>query len=282
MLYFRQDRSTNASRIARLPAWRRQLVHTDAGTVDVLDIGKEQPRAIILITHGLGSMESLEEIAEGLESRHPGRRVIAYSRPGRGASPLPPVKDRMEGLYHESLRLLPALMEALGLRSADLVAHSDGAAVAMLFASTHPDQVERIVAISPQVHGDRQFAAVTAERLADHRCGDDMERLGADHADPSLAIRCWTADREALARDPDGMLRHIGALKAPLLLVQGLRDDYGVPQQMSVLSDRVNGPMKWVILRQDGHFPQHDSTEVVLDLICGHLDDHDRPAGSAA
>lgn len=275
MLYFRQDGSTNAARIARLPAWRRQLVNTDAGTIDVLDIGKDQRHAILLITHGLGSMESFEEIAEGLEARHPGRRVIAYSRPGRGASPADPEHAGTDRLSHESLELLPALLRALGIHSVDLVAHSDGVAVAMLFACAHPERVGRMVALSPQVHADRQFDAVTSELLADGRGQEEIERLCAEHLDPALAIRCWAAGREALTGAPDRVLEQISALDAPLLLIQGLRDEYGVENQMAALSDRVPGPMKWVILRQDGHFPQHDSTEVVLDLICGHLDDRE-------
>lgn len=275
MLYFRQDRSTKAARIARLPAWRRQLVETDAGTVDVLDIGKDQDQAILLITHGLGSMESFEEIAEGLEARHPGRRVVAYSRPGRGASPAHTGLEAADRLSHESLRLLPALLRALGIRSVDLVAHSDGVAIAMLFACAHAEMVGRMVALSPQVHADRQFNAVTAELLADHRCQEEIERLCAEHLDPALAIRCWAEGREALSAAPERVLEQVAALDAPLLLIQGLRDEYGVQHQMAALSDRVPGPMKWVILRQDGHFPQHDSTEVVLDLICGHLDDRE-------
>ncbi|WP_280773282.1 alpha/beta hydrolase [Rhizobium sp. SG_E_25_P2] len=249
------------------------------GNIDLLDIGKTAGRAVILITHGLGSLESFEEIAEGLEARYPGRRIVAYSRPGRGRSPISQGVEPSALLAHEALRVLPAIMRALDIVTADLVAHSDGAAVAMLFACANPLKVESIVAISPQVHADHRPVEQTGAHFADHNHIDEVHRLGAEHRDTDLALRCWIAAQETLAANPDHVLGGLAGLDAPLLMVQGLKDD-GAQHQMSALSTRVRGPMKWVILRKDGHFPQHDSTDMVLDLICGHLQDADCKRGS--
>lgn len=280
MLYFRQERGSKAAPPApRMPVARRHLLTTDQGLVDVLDRGAPAGPAVILISHGLGSLESCEELARGLESRFPDRRIIAYSRPGRGASPEPDGISADLRLSHEASQLLPALMRALGVTSADLIAHSDGVAVAMLMASTHSWMVDRIVAISPQVHADQHYAAITAEMLAEQECQVEIDRLSAEHEDVGRAIRCWAADRQALATHPDHVLAHIGALSAPLLLIQGLKDAYGVQSQMDAISARVEGEMQWVILRKDGHHPQLDNTEVVLDLIAGHVEEPVRPAG---
>lgn len=270
MLYFRQDKSANAARMTKVAAPRRHLVSTDAGVVDILDIGKSQAQAIILITHGLGSVESFQEIAEGLESRFPGRRIIAYSRPGRGNSPAADTAENVDCLSFEACLALPAIMRALGVIKADLVAHSDGVAVAMLFACAHPWLVDRIVAISPQVHANEPDLGAR-DVPSEQNCYPEIDRLGAIHLDPKLAVACWCSARLALATDPDRVLGRIQKLDAPLLLIQGLKDDCGAPGQMAAISARVQGPMKWVILQHDGHYPQHDSTEVVLDLICGHL-----------
>ncbi|OJF98182.1 hypothetical protein AX761_12555 [Rhizobium sp. 58] len=248
------------------------MLTTEAGIVDLLDSGKRAAQAVILITHGLGSLESFQDIAEGLENRFPGRRIIAYSRPGRGSSPEPDGISPDTRLSHEAFQLLPALMRALDVTSADLIAHSDGVAAAMLFASTHPWMVDRIVAISPQVHANQHYVATTAELLAGPDCTRDIEHLAAEHADTESAIGCWAADRQALAKNPNHVLAHITTLTAPLLLIQGLRDDYGTQQQMDAISARVEGPMQWVILRKDGHHPQLDNMEVVLDLIARHIE----------
>lgn len=263
MLYFRQDESIRGARVVKLTPWRRQIVDTDAGRIETLDNGIGQDQAILLVTHGLGSLHSLEEIAEGLTARYPGRRVVAYSRPGRGASPEPEGIAARDLLVHEAHCVLPALMHALGLVSVDLVAHSDGVAVAMLFACAHPWMVGRMVAICPRI--------LAEERDNDDRCIRDLETLGAAHADLQAALRCRAAQAETLTAEPGMVLDRVDTLAAPLLLMQGLKDEYGAQRQMEALSDRVHGQMKWVMLRNDGHFPQHDNADVVIDMICGHL-----------
>jgi pimeloyl-ACP methyl ester carboxylesterase len=265
MLHFTQDESLKSARVVKMTMWHRQIVDTDAGQIETLDIGPQQDRAILLVTHGLGSVDSMEEIAEGLNARFPGRRILAFSRPGRGTSPGPEGRAATNILCHEAHAVLPGLMRALRLTCVDIVCHSDGVAVAMLFACALPGMVGRMVAICPQVHpGD----------IADDTDGlVEIEKLCADHADIRTALRCRAAQREALSANPGMVLDHVGALTAPLLLVQGLKDEYGAQHQMEALSDRVHGPMKWVMLRHDGHFPQHDNPDVVIDMICGHFED---------
>ncbi len=265
MLHFTQDESSKSARVVRMTPWRRQIVETDAGEIETLDIGAGQNRAILLLTHGLGSVHSLEEIAEGINARFPGRRIVAYSRPGRGASPEPQGGASTNILSYEAHAVLPALMRALTLTDVDIVAHSDGAAVAILFACVHPWMVGRMVAICPQVHAGE--VVHETDGLA------EIEKLGAEHADMQTAMRCRAAQREAVSADPGVILDRVGALTAPLLLIQGLKDDHDAQRQMEVLSDRVPGPMKWVMLRHDGHFPQHDNPDVVIDMICRHLEE---------
>jgi pimeloyl-ACP methyl ester carboxylesterase len=272
MLCFRQDVSGSAHRATKSQLWRRRIVETDVGDIDLLDIGRPADHAVILITHGLGSLESFEEVAEGLGARFPGRRIVAYSRPGRGVSPINPSVEPSSLLSFEALQTLPAILRALGILTTDLVAHSDGAAVAMLFACANPLNVGGIVAISPQVHADRQSTEKVRELVSNNDYLEEVQRLGADHGNLELALRCWIATHESLAANPDRVLGGLARIEAPMLLVQGLRDD-GAQHQMSALSTRVRSPMKWVILRKDGHFPQHDSTDIVLDLISGHLRD---------
>lgn len=273
MLHFRQDERTKNALVVKMASWRRHIVDTDAGRIETLDVGTEQSKAILLMTHGLGSLQSLEEIADGLKARYPGRRIVVYSRPGRGASPTPAGIAAKDLLSHEAQNVLPALMRALGLTSVDIVAHSDGVAVAMVSACSRPWMVNRMVAICPQVHADTQFSSMTEERLSDGRCLGDIERLGAQHRNTQTAIRCWSSIRQALSAEPEMVLDHVAALTAPLLLIQGLKDEYGAQRQMQALSDRVQGPMKWVMLRHDGHFPQHDNADVVIDMICSHFDE---------
>lgn len=271
MLHFRPEARMHAVHGANLPAARARLVATDIGEIDVFEAGDRRGRAIILVTHGLGSVESFEEIAEELAVRFPDRRIVTYSRPARGRSPALDSVDPADDLLAEAGMVLPALLRALSIRRADVVGHGDGAAIAMVFARAYPGMADRIVAISPQVHADRQFIQATRDLPADERGAEISLHLGAVHLDPGAAYRRWHAARKALCAVPDALLDRIDGLAAPTLLIQGLRDEYDAGGQISAVAARISGPVKWILLQQSGHYPQYDSPGVVLDLIESHL-----------
>lgn len=271
MLHFKPEARPYKARGATLPLPRSGLIATEAGKIDVFETGDRNGQAIVLVTHGLGSIESFEEIAEEMAARLPGRRIVTYSRPGRGRTPIQENGDVPDDLSGEALVVMPAILKALGIARADLVAHSDGAAVAMAYACAHPDMVHRIVALSPQVHADRRFIETTRNLPADERMLGISARLGAVHLDTGLAYRIWRNARETLCASPDALLDRLGRLRAPTLLVQGLRDEDGSSDQIAAMAARISGPVKWVLLRQDGHYPQHDNPGLVLDLIENHL-----------
>ena len=271
MLHLGLDAGRPAARNGKLVSARARLVTTSIGAIDVYETGNVDGEAIVLVTHGLGSLESFEEIADGLATRFPHRRIVAYSRPGRGRSPALNHAVPGEDLASEASLVLPALMRALGIRSADFVGHSDGAAIAALAACLNPGLAGRLVAIAPQVFADAQFARATDALPEEHRRIGLSERLGALHLDDAGAFRLWRAARQGLCAKPNAVLDRLEGLTAPILLVQGLRDEFGSSNQVSMIATRASGPVKWVLLQRDGHFVHLDNPGQMLDLIESHL-----------
>jgi pimeloyl-ACP methyl ester carboxylesterase len=74
-------------------------------------------------------------------------RVVTFDPRGAGRSDRPPTGYR----YDDHLADAVAVMQAAGVSQASLVAGSDGANVAALFAARRPDQVERVVLIAPAI-----------------------------------------------------------------------------------------------------------------------------------
>ncbi len=106
----------------------------------------------VLLLHGNGSIG--EELLRPFRVR-PGLTYIAPDRPGFGFSePVP--RDLSDPLSQAAW--LADLMSALGIRRADVVAHSLAAGMALVFASTRPARVGHLVLLSP-------FCRPTAERL---------------------------------------------------------------------------------------------------------------------
>lgn len=74
-------------------------------------------------------------------------RVVTFDPRGAGRSDRPPTGYR----YEDHLADAAAVMQAAGVERASLVAGSDGANVAALFAARQPNQVERVVLIAPAI-----------------------------------------------------------------------------------------------------------------------------------
>jgi pimeloyl-ACP methyl ester carboxylesterase len=271
MLHLRSDASRPTARGANLAMARARLVDTDVGPIDVYETGYAGGDAIILVTHGLGSLESFEELADGLALRFPWRRIITYSRPGRGRSPALGRTAASEDLVAEATIVLPALMRTLDIGRADIVGHSDGAAAAALAACMNPGLIASLVAISPQVFADGQFVRATRDLPEEEWQVGLTGRLGAFHLDGEGAYRRWRGAREALCSNPTAVLDKLDALTSPILLIQGLRDEFGSSAQVSLAASRAAGPVKWVLLQRDGHFPHLDNPGQMLDLIDSHL-----------
>lgn len=271
MLHFDSNAGLRLPRGLNLPAPRSGMVQTAIGPVDVCETGPDDGDAIILVTHGLGSIESFEEIAMGLAGRLPGRRIVTYSRPGCGRTPaLSGIAPEML-LFREASVVLPALMQALAIGKADFVGHGDGAAIVLLAASLRPDLAGRLLALAPQVFADEAFIRMTRNLPREEWRSGLCRQLGAAHADGEAAYRRWLDAREALCQAPDALLDHIDGVRAPVLFVQGLRDEFGSGMQVSLPASRVAGPVKWVLLQRDGHFPQHENPEQILALIETHF-----------
>ncbi len=105
--------------------------------VRVLEIGDGEP--LVIVPGNTGDAFVLASLMAELK----GRRIFAINRPGGGLS---------EGMDHNSVNIrefahqsLNTVLEALGLKNMDVVAHSMGAHWSTLLAIEHPDRVRRLV-----------------------------------------------------------------------------------------------------------------------------------------
>lgn len=104
--------------------------------VRVLEIGEGEP--LVIVPGNTGDAFVLAS----LMAEFKGRRVFAINRPGGGLS---------EGMDHNTVNVrefahqsLNTVLEALGLKNVDVVAHSMGAHWSTLLAMEHPDKVRKL------------------------------------------------------------------------------------------------------------------------------------------
>ena len=120
--------------------WQGMQLEILGAKVDVTCTGSGE-RAVLLL-HGWGcSAQLMSSVADALKGQ---MRVAAIDFPGhgkQGAASEPPIPWGVP----EYMEMTAQLIRKLGLAPCDIVAHSFGARVAILLASTYPELVGRMV-----------------------------------------------------------------------------------------------------------------------------------------
>ena len=266
--------------------------------LEVAHIPGPQDRAPLVFLHeGLGSVAMWQQRGQHWPSElcaATGRAGWLYSRRGYGQSD--PVADvrgpsRWQGDWHigrhepdymhiEAWRVLPLLLDQLGLKRPVLVGHSDGASIALLHASRHP--VSACVAMAPHVLvEDIALRSITAAR--DLYCASSApgqtpqgkglrERLARFHADVDNAFWQWNDVWLSDAFRAFDIRPECSRIRAPLLALQGTDDEYGTLRQLHEIAAAVSDA-KTIAIPACGHSPHRDQpvalTRALVDFLAG-------------
>lgn len=209
-----------------------------------------------------------------------GRAGWMYSRRGYGQSD--PVEDvrgpsRRVGLWHsgrhepdymhlEAHEVLPRLLEKLGISRPVLVGHSDGATIALLHACRYP--VTACIAMAPHVFVEAvAVAAIEQARQSFESEPDAAEglrkRLARHHREVDNAF--WQWNDVWLSKPFQGfdIRTELRSISSPLLLVQGVDDEYGSLEQLAAIRREV--PKAGCIeMKSCGHSPHRDQPDQLL------------------
>jgi pimeloyl-ACP methyl ester carboxylesterase len=198
-----------------------------------------------------------------------GRAGWLFSRRGYGQSePIPDVRGTgrhaPDYMQREALEVLPALFSALKINNPLLLGHSDGATIALLYASRH--SVAGCVAMAPHVMVQDVSIQSIAQAREAYLHGDLRTRLAKYHADVDCAF--WQWNDVWLSPEFRGfdIRQSCASIRAPLLLIQGEQDAYGSMAQIDEIAARV--PHAQVCkLQACGHSPHKDKGEAVIQTI---------------
>jgi pimeloyl-ACP methyl ester carboxylesterase len=241
-------------------------VDLPGGSLELLDLPGEEP-ALLLMHEGLGSVRLWRSFPE-LLAQASGRRVVTFSRFGHGMSDPPPAPRTPQFMHQEAREVVPELIDALELDSPVLVGHSDGASIALIYAAEH--ECRAVVAIAPHVFVEEK--CLTEIRLARdaYLDGGLRDRMARHHRDPDAAFFGWN-DVWLDPAFPDWDLRGLlPNIHCPLLLIQGLRDQYGTLAQLDAIEQTVAGPVKRVEL-DCRHSPPTELPDETVTAVAAFL-----------
>src|SRR3954453_12376627 len=268
-------------------------IRGDGVELEVHDDGPRDGPAVLLV-HGFPDSSHLwRHQVETLTGA--GLRAIAPDMRGFGASDKPQSVD--EYRLTRAVADLVALLDALDLRTVNLVGHDWGAGVAWVFAALHPDRVERLVAMSVghpaaqrRAIEDRekawytllfQFEGVAEELLSRDdwklfrewlREDGDVERYVADLSRPGALTAGLSWYRANL--HPKRQLEPrpaLPAVQAPTLGIWSTRDHYLNEQPMLDSREHVSAPFSYERVEGASHWMQLDATDRVNALLVDFL-----------
>lgn len=261
------------------------MISVAHGALEVLHVPAAPDAAarspIVFLHEGLGSVAMWRDWPQSL-CRRSARAGWVYSRRGYGASDGP---DDVRGeprlvdgvrhgrllpdyMQHEAWSVLPQLLDRLGVECPVLVGHSDGASIALLYASRH--RVRACVAMAPHILVEEQSIAAIAQARDAFSRGDLRPRLARYHRDVDCAFWQWNdAWLNPAFRDFD-IRDDCRRIAAPVLAIQGVDDPYGTLEQINGIdlpADRITR----VVLAQCGHSPHRDqqtrTTRAITDFL---------------
>jgi 3-oxoadipate enol-lactonase len=236
---------------AQAQASTHATLEVDGGTLAYETCGAG-PKAIVLLHDGILHSAAYDDVWPTLCERF---RVVRYDRRGYGASspanaPYDPVQD------------LEAVMKAAGLEHASLVGSSSGGGIAVDYALTHPDKVDRLVLVGPWVSGfdvSFGFIARSLKLVAKVKMGD----LEGAVKDPYILTKTADASRAkvvawlkgnpgnlgagARERSPVVAKPRLGEIQAPTLVLVGEVDIKDVQEQAKALETLMPHAQRMVV-----------------------------------
>jgi pimeloyl-ACP methyl ester carboxylesterase len=218
--------------------------------------------AIVLLHEGLGSLAMWKTFPEQL-AKATGHCVFAYSRQGYGGSG-GPARREPDYMHVEARTFLPALLAAAGIERPILFGHSDGASIALLYAAAHPSDVAGLILEAPHVFVEPMTVDAIAATGPVFENTDMAAKLGRYHRDVDAVFWGWRdiwLDPRFRSWNIEAGLEAIGC---PILMIQGLDDEYGSTAQLDAIVARVPGA-EVLMLEACGHSPHRDQLARVIE-----------------
>ena len=234
-------------------------------------IGSEGGPTLVFLHEGLGSITQWRDFPRALAAAT-GLPALVYDRLGYGASEAREGPQDPAYLEVEATRRLPQVLEACGITRPILVGHSDGATIALLFAARFPDQALAVVSEAAHVFVEDVSPEGIAKALEAFETTALRRQLEKHHgAKVDAMFHGWSDVWLAPAHRDWNMLDRLGAIKAPVLAIQGEEDAYGTPAQVEVILRGVGGPARGLLLPGCGHVPHFQARERVLAAMAAFL-----------
>lgn len=223
-------------------------------------IGPDRPdQPVLVFLHdSLGCIETWRDFPAVVADKT-GSSALIYDRVGHGGSS-PFSRFRAKDYMHvEALEILPGVLEAHQINQAILIGHSDGGSIALIAASELP-QVKGVVTEGAHVFVEEATLAGIREAIVAYGTTDIAKRLERYHGEKVPALyAAWTQTWTAPWFRDWNIEAVLPKVTCPVLVIQGLDDEFGTPAQVSSIVGQVSGKALELLIPDCAHTPHKEA-----------------------
>ncbi len=235
--------------------------------LEVQRIAGQIPNApeLVFLHEGLGSVSHWKDFPARVAATT-GCPITVYSRYGSGNSDLLTEARAVTYMHDEGLHSLPDLLAQLHIDYPILIGHSDGASIALIHAGSH-DRVRGLVLLAPHVFvEDLSLASIAAARTK-FETTNLPEKLARHHRDAAHTFWGWNNIWLHSDFRSWNIEEYLPRITCPILIIQGLDDQYGTMAQVQAIARQSGGPVEILPLKECRHSPQRDQADATLAAI---------------
>ena len=253
------------------PVKEHSNIEVGGARISVRIIRPDEPREqpwLVFLHHALGSIAQWKNFPLRL-SQETGLPALVVERSGHGNSSGWPVKRGPDFFHVEALERLPGILKKLEIKNPILVGHSDGATIALLFASRFP--AAGLLLEAPHIMVEPQTAEGIRQALAGRE--NLVARLAKYHGERSDAlVNAWSEQWLDPAFQHWNITRELPAISCPVLVVQGTTDPYGTTAHAREIKKALGGKAT-CLFTEGGHFLHLEEAELVLKYMASFVRD---------
>ncbi len=232
-------------------------------------------RPLVFLHGGVGCTAMWRSFPEMLCARA-GLPGLVYDRLGYGESGPINENQETEGASfrnRDASEALPKVLDAFNIKTAILIGHSEGGAIALLAAAAHPERIKAVIGIAPQIVVHKRAVEGTLQINEDYQKGVLRQGLIKYHGekfDHTFArwVHGWTG--------PEGLewntREELAAITCPVLALTGEEDEHGFAENMAELKLCVTAPLGTHLLPGAQHHPQDETPDLVAEHVLRFLD----------
>ena len=239
---------------------------------ELIDGNNELPY-LIFLHDGLGCCKTWKTFPEKL-CRLTGCPGLLYDRTGYGWSSPCKTPRTLHYLHACALIELPAVLRTLiEGKPYILTGHSDGGTIALIHASERPPLLRAVVSEAAHIFVEPETVAGIKRTCHAFQNGQ-LQGLNRCHGEKTVRVfndwaQTWLSDWF----QQWNIEYLLPAINSPLLLIQGIRDEYATTRQLEIISGSVSGSSLTMLVDDCGHIPHREQHQTVLQTVTAFIRD---------